>query len=461
MIRSAFVVCALIAAGAALAENRFVPNSVKYRDTGHQPATGRAGDASIEALALLDKAGVAEVEIQAGAPGTLQHVQVKTDRFTDNYNTDGASFVATLPDTGHGASVSVLANVDTGARVGVVTANETVVLRPDLAPTQIVVSTNAEAGMPTQITAAVRERNGELGARATCALRIDGQLVDRATNIWVDAGGNVSCLFLHTFATGGEKQLEVTLEDVAPRDYDFANNSVSRTVHVRNPGEIVPTAWFLYASESGGWQESRGWSVWGHDSTTRGTYWQQDVQLGVTAQNVVVNMEQMQLRYAETSEGRTILALDPVPLTITPLVRHRQCGFLVDPEGTVEVFVCQRWKNNDRFGGAIDHDVVSVDIRRESRDATYYSHESAPAIDGSPAYDREYYSVYTGGPQVPYGDSVTFDIELTDGAQTMQLVRTVPLQRTDYPYYDNTNCWGSWCQQSRGEGWMKWGQTSE
>ena len=462
MKRLAFALCAVLTAGIASAENHYVPNRIKYSDTGHQPATGRSGGAAVEALALLDRQGIAEVEIRAAAPGTLRHVQVKTAQQTDNYNANAAAFTATLEDAGRGTAVSVLANVHdaAGGRVGVVEVHETVVLRPDLVPSQLAAPATATLGVPVEISARVTERNGDIGARATCALRVDGATVSRATNIWVDAGGNVSCSFVHAFATAGDRQLEVVVEDVLPRDYDPANNSVSGSIRVSAERQIEPTGWSMFAGEQESWMESRAWSVWGHTSETRGTNWSSSAQIGVAMFDTVLNMETMQLRYSEVTEGQTIVAFDPVPLVLSPLAAYRQCGRMLRPDDSLEILVCQLHRNDDWYDGS-PYDIASISIRRDSSDATYYAHEAAPAIDGAPAYDREVYYANTSGEQVRYGNSVAFDIHLTDGSQTLHLDRTLTLERTEYPLTESLSCWGSWCQEMRYAGWTKFGQAFE
>lgn len=461
----AMALCALLGAGSAFADSPFVPNRIKYRDSGHQPATGRAGGATVEALAMIDKEGVAEVELRAGEPGTLEHVQIKTGGDTTNYRVGAASFVAPLANAGRGTPVSVRANVDgtAGERVGVVDVDTTVVLRPDLHPAQIVAPAYAQIDVPLQISATVRELNGDLGARATCTLRIDGVVADRATNIWADAGGTVSCTFVHLFETEGEKQLEVTVEDVAPRDYDPSNNRATARIRI-GPPQIEPTAWSMYAHEQEGWSHVRAWSVWGHDFEYRGTTWGTDVQIHVAMLHTVLNMQTMQFHYSEATEGRTVLSLQPAPLTISPLIWYQQCGYLVKPDDSLQILVCQRYKNNDRFRRPTPYDIATITLHRESADATYYGRESAPAVDGYPAYDREWYVAFQRGEQVRYGESVDFELYLTDGSKAMYLQQNVPLTKTEYPYREFTNCWGSpttWCQSYRGAGSIKAGRASK
>ena len=65
---------------------------------------------------------------------------------------------------------------------------------------------------------------GDLGATADCILSADGTVVDRVSDMWVDAGGVVTCHFTATFTTPGQHALHVAVGNVRPGDYDMTNN---------------------------------------------------------------------------------------------------------------------------------------------------------------------------------------------------------------------------------------------
>ena len=80
----AILTATLLALPASAATPDLIPNSVKYSDTGLQPATGRDSDISVEARALLGRDGVTDLELTTGSfegtaspTGILQRVQVK------------------------------------------------------------------------------------------------------------------------------------------------------------------------------------------------------------------------------------------------------------------------------------------------------------------------------------------------------------------------------------------------
>jgi hypothetical protein len=451
MRRVAVAVCAVLITTAALA-NPYIPNRIKYRDTGHQPATGRDGGASIEALSMLDKQGVAEVEIAAAAPGTIERVQIKSGGNTTNYQVGAATFVAPLPGAGRGTPVDVQATVqaNAGARMGVISVSNEVLLRPDLRIVGIAAPQTAVIGEPVQIIAGIQELNGDLGARATCSLRVDGELVDQATNIWVDAEGSVACSFLHEFSSLGEKTLSVTVEDVSPRDYDPTNQQWSRTIRITE--DLEPTSWAIFVNETASWMRSRMWSQQGQESVYNNDYWRSESTLSIQRNFTTLNMNNIHLRYSEKSGGNTVVEVDSA-LTPTPLKNFRQCARYLTADFSVDLLVCEEYAQPDRR----PYDRLALSLRRNSVDATYYSHESAPAIDGEPAYDREYYVLQRSGPQVRFGDSVSYDVAVSDGTQTMVLRQEVPLELIVEPDDHNLSCWDDWCQESWWGNWRKSG----
>lgn len=265
--------CLLIAT-TALADSPFIPNDVKYKDAGVRPATGRSGSATIEAYALLGSDGSAAIEVSAPAPGVIEKVQVKriASDLTTNFNgAGGNTFSATMTGLVPGEAVRIQANVSgiDGARLDVVTAETAVALRPDLAVESITAAPHAVAGGPIRIAALVRELNGGVGARASCILSANGVDVDRADNIWVDAGSSVNCIFAPNFTSVGEQAFTVRVDNVRPGDDDPANNAASGSMQ-------------LYASAS----EFTSWSasIFEDEHTTHTltrAYWGQEEELEI------------------------------------------------------------------------------------------------------------------------------------------------------------------------------------
>lgn len=238
-----------------------IPNSVKYRDSGAKPANGRSGSASIEARALVGSDGQAAIELTTGsfesgaaAPGSIDRVQIKRNAdsdaaITSNVATAGGFVSIPIDGLVWNEPLQLQANVSgiDPTRTDVVTVTTAVRRRPNLIITAEA-PVHAIAGLPYSVNAAIFEVNRDVGARATCVMRVNGSEVDRAENIWVDAGGRVVCHMLHTFESTGAQNVEYALIDQSPADWDSSNNVARTTVHVYGTAQEM-TSWNVDTSE--------------------------------------------------------------------------------------------------------------------------------------------------------------------------------------------------------------------
>jgi len=227
------------------------PLDAKYRDNGAKPTAGRSGSAAIEARALLGADGATDLEVTTGhfeggaAVGALAKVQVKILAndgrvlSTDNYRKTltGAGFASFTYDGLHrGQPTQVQASVSgiDGTRTDIVTVSPDVKLRPDL-----VASVNAQSVATVNsmvvVGAVMTEHNGDVGARATCRLLVDGSEVASIPGAWVDAASAVTCRFTTSFPTLGTKRLTVRITDVSPADFDPSNNEAIQLIDVVPP----------------------------------------------------------------------------------------------------------------------------------------------------------------------------------------------------------------------------------
>jgi len=237
-------------------------NSVKYKDAGKKPATGRDGNATVQARALIDKTGTTTLDVTTGqldmpgAPGAFDKVQVKglnpndltQALWTDNYNSlrkaGLAAYTYTYRSLGYGAPVQVQANVSgIDSRADVVTLVERVKRRPDLAVMEIQAPAQALPNVSVTLGATVRELNGDVGAKADCVLYVNGVEADRAKGIWADAASGVSCAFAHQFSQPGTYQLTATVEGVTPGDWDTSNNQAVGSITIRPLGDFFYNAY--------------------------------------------------------------------------------------------------------------------------------------------------------------------------------------------------------------------------
>ncbi len=242
--------CTSAAAQTGAPQNAIV-SSNHYKDTGMGHATGRAGNATINARALYGKDGSTLVELTTGqldssvtTPGNLDKVQFKpldqngNALYSQNFNglTAGGYFGMTINVLHHTEQLQLQTNVSgIDTRTDVVTVVETVKLRPDLVVQGLTNPNKAVVNQPVIISATLRELNGEVGATTTCTLYVNGIAVDHAYTVWVDAAGTVSCSFTQTFAATGIYSLQVSAENVLPPDWDTANNSVTGSIEIDPP----------------------------------------------------------------------------------------------------------------------------------------------------------------------------------------------------------------------------------
>lgn len=241
---------------------QLIPNSVKYRDLGGKPATGRSGTAVLSAYALLDKQGTTEVSLSAsssdsakvGIPGVLKLVQIRAQDPNGKH-----MFTRTLHDLGTftppltfntlapGSQLQVQANVTglDGSRTDVVTVIDRVKRLPDLA-VWLEMPAQVPTLQPVPIMATVAELNGDVGGYAECRLKVDGWVRDEAPGIWVDAGDAVTCAFAHSF-TPGMHDVQVEVHTAFSREWDPANN-LSQVVRVAAVGGPTEFRYQAYAS---------------------------------------------------------------------------------------------------------------------------------------------------------------------------------------------------------------------
>jgi hypothetical protein len=239
-----------LAAQRALRGPNVHKNSVKFSDRGAKPARGRSGTASLEARALLAGDGSVQIDASTGdlesgtTRGEIRKMQLKVlspsgrPTSTQNFNGNGTGrWSTTLPKLGAGSSIQLQANISgvDGHRTDVVTLLVAVKRSPDVAVDGVVAPNRTMASMPMNIVATVSERNGDVGARASCMLSIDGQLSDQAHGIWVDAGKTVSCAFQARVAAVGSHKVTVYVTGVSPMDYNQNDNSATTSVEVLSP----------------------------------------------------------------------------------------------------------------------------------------------------------------------------------------------------------------------------------
>jgi hypothetical protein len=247
-------------------DHRFHKKCERYRQKGPH-REGKEGNAHVTTRALMDSQKVTTIEATTGAfgdvnpPGRIESLRMDVAK-TGPRGRDGRTIVAksqqasgyvstTIANLFHRQAIRIEAHV-TGIdrKADDVSVDDQVRYRPDLVAAGIDISSAPAVGVPTSIAATVREAAGDEGATANCVLSVDGIAADRATGIWVDAAGLVTCHFTTTFATAGVHKVAVDVLDVAPSDYDATNNhaeiSVAAVAQFQFSGSAVDS---LYSIE--------------------------------------------------------------------------------------------------------------------------------------------------------------------------------------------------------------------
>lgn len=232
-----------------------IPNSQRYNDSSMPSASGRDGEVTVTARAMIDVDGNTTLEVTTAAldgdnraPGTITKQQVKaldtenpdSDNpvWVENYNRlrNGGYFTANYTGLERGQQLALHTNVKGIIRgTAVVFVDETIKARPDITVSSIDAPAQATVGEAVTIFAELSELNGDLGATLNCILSVDGEELSGAYGIWVNAGDTVGCMFEETFESAGEKNIIISAEDVIPGDFDMSNNQIYTTIEVLEP----------------------------------------------------------------------------------------------------------------------------------------------------------------------------------------------------------------------------------
>lgn len=426
------------------------PNSHKYRDSGLPHAKARAGDATIQARALIGSDLVTVVEITTGsldgtaAPsGTIEKIKLEVDGQPRNFTgVSGATVAVQLDDVIHRTPLLIRASVKghDGRDMDLVTLEEIVKLRPDLEiHGGVGVPPYALIGEAVTVTALVRETNAEVGARANCVLYADGVAVDRSTGIWVDANGSVTCAFATTFDTAGEKQLRVALETVVPGDYDGTNSSADATLTIYSHLDPLPD-WTAGATENEfdeyrystrtlpikSFEESRN-TGWTHNSRFR-------AELRESFDVFAVGFG-----YQESSDGAVIVDRPGLPMIDRSITRGPQgaqwiqrCGYY-STDDALHVSVCDPAMPRD-----LDDDdyrnYISVEVIRTAGDAVYQSEGFRDRwIGDPPRYDSWSYNYrQTEGSQVRFGSTIAMTVTMWNDEKIWRAEPFLTLTSSEY-----------------------------
>ena len=406
------------------------PNSVKYKDSSLPNGRGQAGRATVEARALLGADRMTDLELTTQPSGTIEKLQIKFGDRTVNYNAlSSATHVQRIEGLARHEKLQLHVNVKDGETT-VVQVEETVKLRPSLQVTDFAGPASAVAGTPVTFTAVIREMNGDVGARAACVLVANGQEIDRANNIWVDAGGMVSCRFAYAFEQPNTYDVRVRVSDSNPGDYLSSDNEAGASITVNPPTQAFD-AW-TWSAKDYTWHAKyiqEGSMFYGF-STPQG--WNQSSDFYAMIANRTVNFAAVRAEAVEHTDGE-LLSNAQFP----PLSYNQNCGSSWAELGRLLQVCNVTWNGGAPF--------VSIALTRVSGDVQYRSHGWEKFYNWNTGqyevYDWSNESRNTYGIQKRFGNTLSLRFTLTDGVTTWQASPSVVLEPYTLTNNEPWTCW--------------------
>jgi len=451
-------------------EPRFAPNAVKYRDSSQRHAYAKAGDVTVQARVLMNKDHTADLEVTTGAfdgvatQGNIDSVAIQSrslGALQQRGLSNAGSHALRLRVLGRGEPVTIQAAVSGihGRKRDAVTLVETAKFRPDLEVSALAIPQTIVAGLPAMIDATIRELNGELGARANCALSVNGQEVDRARGIWVDARGTVSCSFRYAFPTDGPSEVKVSLVESSPADWDADDMSMTASVTVASNASAMPR-WGASAEEveEDHWDYER--SSWGYRSYVEHKGWRNSTAFSASwPENF--DLDTMRVSYVEKTGGQVVVDHSEVELVRDDTAHTGSGGVavqcMVGLTDQMTITVCQSAGNANR------PPFINPIFQRRSGDVTYYSAQWGRQTPDSTddTWSENDWGEDTYGPQVRFADDVTLDVEVADATRTYAEHPYLQLVKTDRSWVEPYRCWDvDWCGDAEMKGWTKYGSAT-
>lgn len=452
---------------------KFHKNAIKYKDAGKKHASGRSGSATVQARALVNRDHTADLQLTTGSfdpaasRGNIDKVQIKsqsTGTINDNRLRNDGTYSINLKGVDRGQPVEVHAHVSgiDGRKTDVVKLTETAKLRPDLSVTALSVAPTVVTGLPAIIDAAVRELNGDVGARANCQLRVNGTVVDSAEGIWVDAAGTVSCSFRYIFRTVGTARVEVALANVQPGDYDSGNNILRKDVTVANDA-IGMQRWSAGSEELESTYDYVTEASWGYHMDMHQSGWTNFTAFdAIWSENL--DLATLKVSYVEKTDGTAVIDLRNMPLKRDDTAFQGSGGgqCMVGLTELMTVSVCQRaartgqpWEQRPAF--------INPRFLRRAGDVTYISHEWGKPDPNMPdgTYIKNEHTRTKTGKQVRLGSTVSLEVEVSDATRRYAERPTYTLRSERRDFDDPWRCWNNyWCGEAHYRSTLKWGRAT-
>ena len=462
MVRTVGLAAVLLLSSTLASANDFHPisNSVKYKDSAPS-AKGSSGTASIEVRALFNKDQTTDVELTTGtfdepnaSTATIKNVHIEYNGQVQDFTGNGGNtFSATgLTGLAPGASVIVHANVkDLNGRNESINVTAIVRKRPDLTFIAIRSTQQVMVNAPVEIVATIYEQNLQSGARTNCVAYVNGVEVDRAANIWVDAGGTVDCVLSPAFADPGHKDIKIVLENVRPGDWDTADNQVYAMTNVHAYDEEADF-WSATARDETSSYYTRNYSP-NSEEISSNSGWRATASVNATQPEELAHVP-MTMDFTATTDGATLVDVHNVSLGRWSGDARRACASNFN--GAIRMQICT-------FSFPFRPGYTQFSAAVNNADVTYYSRYWSVYYDadGNPdvyTYENTWREQTGDGQRL--GNSVAMRMSVTDGTRTLWAEPFIDLTASEYHNSSNV-CW-EWggCEERRTDLVLKYGTAS-
>ena len=460
---------------------------IHYRESGVGNANARSGSAHVTARALLDKDNNTTVDLTTGKldsntepPGHI--VSVEFVPLTSSgqgllvkhfypYWAAGGNYRFVWPSLHRGEQIKLESGIKgIDPNEDVVTVTETVKMRPDLAVQNLTFLETAIVQQVVNIRANILELNGDTGATTSCVLAIDGNTVDQANNVYVDAGGSVTCEFSTTFSGAGTHEIQVSAANPVPGDYDMSNNTVAGTITVSTDNAEHVTGLFVDSNVAAPKLSTQSFQVTYQGATVEklSNTFGSDIHLQATstliqdygctgATQAASWQAPVDISYTESMDGNQLIAFTDKGLnaeeTSTAVVPFPVCN------STAASVMAQYGSNfaTDHFdyigyvqyldtAGNPIYSLQFVGVERGAGDVTYFSNGYQCSWWNSCSNPADYYAWNTStetkwGTLLPLGSMWGASIAAQDvSGKTLAQELTVPLTAAQQSNAQGTSC---------------------
>lgn len=364
-------------------------------------------------------------------PAVLKKLQVKLKDQNDEVafiknawevEVDNQTATMFVDGPGFGEILYIQAHIKTDTREVVLKDQVPVLMRPDLVFEEVTAPTEVRVDELFNISAVVRELNGEVGATATISLLNGVTVLAAIPGVAVDPG-DVAVTIIEglTFSEAGTYDLTMTISDADPAEYDDANNDTTFSIEVVQPYQLST---YSFSHNNQDTYDRRQVSSWcSSTTTTERTRWTSNTSFTVTS-------------YGRTPEG-PIESFSWSLTTEAGLWGGKEINGLT-PAYSDEYYAS--YSDYDAETGAWINMTVEPQTGRTSFQIYHNSNGEYYVYRVYSQIITEYTSNYSGTKHLAASQVVTIDVLLNDNAVIIGGSASLDLNRS---YYSNNSNYSS------------------